>query len=164
MWPRTILLGGFSKDYAMTGWRIGYAAGPASIMGGLLRVHQYTVMCSSTTAQVAAVEALLHGEEDVQRMVAEYDRRRKLIVNGFNQIGLPTFEPKGAFYAFPHVAVTGLDAETFANRLLQEEKVAVIPGAGFGAGGEGYVRASYATQYEKIEEALHRIERFVNRI
>jgi aminotransferase len=164
MGPRTILLGGFSKDYAMTGWRIGYAAGPSSIMTGLLRVHQYTVMCSSTTAQVAAVEALLHGEEDVQRMVAEYDRRRKLIVNGFNQIGLPTFEPKGAFYAFPHVAVTGLDVDTFANRLLQEEKVAVIPGAGFGAGGDGYVRASYATQYEKIEEALRRIQRFVNRI
>jgi aminotransferase len=164
MWDRTVLLGGFSKDYAMTGWRIGYAAGPHHLMQGLLRIHQYTVMCASTTAQVAATEAILHGEEDVQAMVEEYDRRRKLIVSGMNAIGLRTFEPRGAFYAFPQVSGTGLDAETFANRLLQEEKVAVIPGGGFGAGGEGFVRCSYATAYEKIEEALTRIDRFVRRI
>jgi len=164
MWDRTILLGGFSKDYAMTGWRIGYAAGPHHLMQGLLRIHQYTVMCAGTTAQVAALEAILHGEEDVQLMRAEYDRRRKLIVAGMNQIGLRTFEPRGAFYAFPQVSLTGLDAETFANRLLQEESVALIPGGGFGAGGDGFVRCSYATNYEKIEEALRRIERFVNRI
>lgn len=163
MWNRTILLGGFSKDYAMTGWRIGYAAGPHHLMLGLLRVHQYTVMCASTTAQFAATEAILHGEEDVQAMVEEYDRRRKLIVSGMNAIGLRTFEPRGAFYAFPQVSGTGLDSETFANRLLQEEKVAVIPGGGFGAGGDGFVRCSYATAYEKIEEALFRMERFMRR-
>ncbi len=164
MWKRTILLGGFSKDYAMTGWRIGYAAAPADLIKGLLRVHQYTVMCASTTAQVAATQGLLHGEEHVQRMVAEYDRRRRLIVDGFNQIGLPTFEPRGAFYAFPKVSGTGLDDETFANRLLQEEQVAAIPGSGFGAGGAGHLRCSYATAYDRIEEALRRIERFVNRL
>jgi len=164
MRQRTILLGGFSKDYAMTGWRIGYAACPKEIMTGMLRVHQYTVMCASTTAQVAAREALLHGEEHVLRMVAEYDRRRRLIVDGLNRIGLPTSEPHGAFYAFPKVDVTGLDDETFASRLLQEEKVAAIPGSGFGLGGAGHLRCSYATAYEKIEEALVRIERFVNRL
>ncbi len=164
MWKRTILLGGFSKDYAMTGWRIGYAACPKELMTGLLRVHQYTVMCASTTAQVAAQEALISGEEHVQRMVAEYDRRRRLIVDGLNQIGLPTFEPRGAFYAFPKVDVTGLDDETFAARLLQEERVAAIPGSGFGAGGAGHLRCSYATAYEKIEEALVRIERFTKRL
>ncbi|MDR3574249.1 MAG: aminotransferase class I/II-fold pyridoxal phosphate-dependent enzyme [Anaerolineaceae bacterium] len=164
MKSRTILLGGFSKDYAMTGWRIGYVAGPAELMTGLLRVHQFTVMSAPTTAQMAALEALKNGEEYVCQMVAEYDRRRKLIVKGLNQIGLPTFEPRGAFYAFPKVSVTGLDDETFANRLLQEEKVALVPGNAFGAGGEGFVRCSYATAYEKIEEALRRIEKFVNRI
>ncbi len=164
MWDRTILLGGFSKDYAMTGWRIGYAAGPHHLMQGLLRIHQYTVMCASTTAQVAALAAIQHGEEDVQMMLAEYDRRRKLIVSGMNAIGLKTFEPRGAFYAFPQISGTGLDADTFSNRLLQEEQVALIPGDGFGAGGAGFVRCSYATAYEKIEEALRRVERFVNRI
>lgn len=164
MWKRTILLGGFSKDYAMTGWRIGYAAAPHAILQGLLRLHQYTVMCASTTAQMAAIEALRNGEEYVQQMVAEYDRRRRLIVKGLNEMGLPTFEPKGAFYAFPKVSVTGLDDETFASRLLTEERVAVIPGSGFGAGGEGHVRISYATAYEKLEEALRRMERFVNRL
>jgi aminotransferase len=164
MQKRTILLGGFSKDYAMTGWRIGYAAAPKELITGLLRVHQYTVMCASTTAQMAAIEALRSSEEYVQEMVAEYDRRRKLIVSGMNQIGLPTFEPLGAFYAFPKVSVTGLDDNAFANRLLEEEHVALIPGSGFGAGGEGFVRCSYATAYEKIEEALKRIDRFVNRL
>uniref|UniRef100_A0A7C4PNN5 Aminotransferase n=1 Tax=Anaerolinea thermolimosa TaxID=229919 RepID=A0A7C4PNN5_9CHLR len=164
MWKRTVLLGGFSKDYAMTGWRIGYAAAPTDLIRGMLRVHQYTVMCASTTAQVAGIEAILHGEEYVQQMVAEYDRRRRLIVDGLNRIGLPTFEPRGAFYAFPRVSHTGLDDETFASRLLQEEQVAAIPGSGFGAGGAGHLRCSYATAYEKIEEALRRIERFVNRL
>ena len=164
MRKRTLLLGGFSKDYAMTGWRIGFVAGPAEILTGLLRVHQYTVMSAPTMAQAAAITGLKEGEEYIQEMVAEYDRRRKLIVNGMNQIGLPTFEPKGAFYAFPKVSVTGLDDDAFANRLLQEEFVAVVPGNAFGAGGEGFVRCSYATAYEKIEEALRRIERFVNRL
>lgn len=161
MWKRTITLGGFSKDYAMTGWRIGYAAAPENILRGLLRIHQYTIMSAPTTAQAAALVALREGEPHVARMRAEYNRRRELIVRGLNQIGLPTFEPRGAFYAFPDITVTGLDDETFAQRLLEEEKVAVVPGSAFGAGGEGFVRCSYATAYEKIDEALHRIERFV---
>ena len=164
MQKRTVLLGGFSKAYAMTGWRIGYAAGPADLIAGLNRIHQYTIMSAPTTAQDAALEALLRGEEYAMEMVAEYDRRRKLIVNGLNQIGLPTFEPKGAFYAFPKISGTGLDDETFAQRLLQEEKVAVVPGNSFGAGGEGFVRCSYATAYEKIEEALRRMEKFLKRL
>jgi aminotransferase len=164
MRPRTLLLGGFSKDYAMTGWRIGYACGPEALLQGLLRIHQYTVMCAPTMSQKAALAALQLGEEYVQEMAQEYDRRRKLIVSGLNQIGLPTFEPKGAFYAFPKVSVTGLDDETFSMRLLQEERVAAVPGNSFGAGGEGFVRCSYATSYEKIEEALRRIERFVKRL
>jgi aminotransferase len=160
---RTLLLGGFSKDYAMTGWRIGYAAGPAGIISGLLRVHQYTIMSAPTMAQDAALEALLTGEPYVAEMVAEYDRRRQLIVGGLNQLGLPTFEPRGAFYAFPKIAVTGMDDETFAQKLLEEERVAVVPGTAFGPGGEGFVRCSYATAYEKIEEALRRLDRFMHR-
>ncbi len=161
---RTVLMGGFSKDYAMTGWRIGYAAGPADILKGLVRVHQYTVMSSPTVSQTAATEALRNAEPYVQQMLAEYNRRRKLIVKGLNEIGLPTFEPRGAFYAFPKVSVTGLDDETFANRLLQEEHVAVVPGNSFGLGGEGFVRCSYATAYDKIEIALERMRKFVNRL
>ncbi len=164
MRDRSILLGGFSKDYAMTGWRIGYAAAPEHIMSGMMRIHQYTVMCSSTTSQRAALEAMQTGAPYVEQMAAEYDRRRRLIVDGLNTIGLKTFEPRGAFYAFPYVGDTGLDEEAFANRLLQEERVAVVPGSAFGAGGEGFVRCSYATGYEKLEEALDRIERFVKKI
>jgi len=164
MKERTIFLGGFSKDYAMTGWRIGFAAGPAKIMGGLLRIHQFAVMCAPTMSQVAAFAALQQGEEYVQEMVVEYDRRRKLIVKGLNEIGLPTFEPKGAFYAFPKISVTGLDDEQFSTRLLNEEHVAAVPGNSFGKGGEGFIRCSYATAYEKIEVALERMRRFVNRI
>jgi aminotransferase len=164
MHERTLLLGGFSKDYAMTGWRIGYAAGPEDLIKGLLRVHQYMVMSAPTMSQYAALEALQSGEPYVQQMLAEYDRRRKLIVTGLNQIGLPTFEPKGAFYAFPKVSATGLDDETFCNRLLQEQRVAMVPGNSFGLGGEGFARCSYATSYELIEEALVRIERFVRKV
>ncbi len=161
---RTLLLGGFSKDYAMTGWRIGYAAGPQHLISGLLRVHQFMVMSAPTIAQFGALEALINGEPYVEKMVAEYDRRRKLLVSGLNQIGLPTFEPKGAFYAFPKVDVTGLDDETFCDRLLKEEHVAAIPGNSFGAGGEGFARCCYATGYDQLEEALERIERFMKRI
>ena len=164
MRDRTVTLGGFSKAYAMTGWRIGYAAGPESIISGLVRIHQYTIMCAPVTAQLAALEAIENGEKYVKEMVEEYDRRRQLIVNGLNHIGLTTFEPKGAFYAFPQITATGLDDTTFAERLLEEEKVAVVPGSAFGAGGEGFVRCSYATSYEKIEEALRRIERFARRL
>jgi aminotransferase len=160
---RTVLLGGFSKDYAMTGWRIGYAAGPADILTGLVRIHQYTIMSAPTTAQDAALEALTNGEPHVQEMLAEYDRRRKLIVNGFNRLGLVTFEPRGAFYAFPNVSASGMDDETFAETLLREEHVAVVPGNAFGPGGENFVRCCYATAYEQIEEALHRMEKFMSR-
>jgi aminotransferase len=162
MRERTITLGGFSKDYAMTGWRIGYGAAPAPLLAGMRKVHQYTIMSAPTMAQVAAIEALEHGEVHVHEMVAEYDRRRRLIVGGLNDLGLPTFEPLGAFYAFPDVGASGMDDETFASTLLKEEKVAVVPGNAFGADGE-YVRCSYATAYEKIEEALERIHRFMGR-
>lgn len=163
MQARTLLLGGFSKNYAMTGWRVGYAAGPESILKGLLRIHQYTIMSAPTMAQAAALEALADGQQAVEAMRLEYDRRRRLIVSGLNELGLPTFEPCGAFYAFPHVAVAGMDDETFAQKLLEEERVAVVPGSAFGAGGEGFVRCSYATAYEKIEEALRRIEHFMRK-
>ena len=160
---RTILLGGFSKDYAMTGWRIGYACGPADIIKGLVRIHQYTIMSAPTTAQDAALEALKSGDKYVQEMVTEYDRRRKLLVSGLNRFGLSTFEPRGAFYAFPNIQASGMDDETFAETLLKEEGVAVVPGNAFGPGGDGFVRACYATSYEKIEEALKRMERFMSR-
>ena len=160
---RTILLGGLSKDYAMTGWRIGYACGPSEIIKGMVRIHQYTIMSAPTTAQDAALEALTNGEEYVLQMVAEYDRRRRFILDGFNRLGLTTFEPHGAFYVFPNVSASGMDDETFAETLLREERVAVVPGNSFGPGGEGYVRCCYATSYEQIEESLHRMEKFMNR-
>ncbi len=160
---RTLLLGGFSKDYAMTGWRIGYAAGPADLIKGLVRIHQYTIMSAPTTAQDAAIEALKNGEPYVQEMLAEYDRRRKLIVAGLNRLGLKTCEPRGAFYAFPNIRASGLDDEIFCQKLLEEEHVAVVPGNSFGPGGEGFVRACYATAYEQIEEALRRMEKFMSR-
>jgi aminotransferase len=163
MQQRTVLLGGFSKNYAMTGWRAGFACGPEEIIKGLVRIHQYTIMSAPTMSQMAALEALKNGSAYVTQMRDEYDRRRKLIVSGLNSLGLPTFEPKGAFYAFPNIAVTGMDDETFAQKLLEEERVACVPGSSFGAGGEGYVRCSYATAYEKIEEALRRMERFMQR-
>jgi len=146
----------------MTGWRVGYAAAPAPLLAELRKVHQYTIMCSPTTSQVAGVEALTHGEEHVLAMVAEYDRRRNLIVSGLNSLGLPTFEPLGAFYAFPAITASGMGDETFAEKLLEEERVAVVPGSAFGADG-GFVRCSYATAYEKIEVALERMHRFMER-
>jgi aminotransferase len=163
MHDQTILLGGFSKDYAMTGWRVGYACAPAGLLAGLLRVHQYTIMSAPTMAQDAALEALLYGSESVAEMRTEYDRRRKLIVGGLNELGMPTFEPHGAFYAFPSIRASGMDGETFSELLLKEERVAVVPGSAFGAGGEGYVRCSYATSYEELEEALVRMARFMRR-
>ena len=160
---RTILLGGFSKDYAMTGWRIGFAAGPLDIIKGMIRIHQYTIMSAPTTAQDAAIEALKSGEKYVQEMVSEYDRRRQLLVGGLNRLGLKTFEPRGAFYAFPNISASGMDDETFCQKLLEEEHVAVVPGNSFGPGGENFARACYATSYEKIEEALRRMEKFMTR-
>jgi aminotransferase len=163
MKERTITLGGLSKSYAMTGWRIGYAAAPAEILQGLLRIHQYTIMSAPTASQYAGIVAIRQSGDQVAEMRAEYNRRRELIVGGLNSLGLPTFEPRGAFYAFPHIAVSGMDDETFAERLLAEERVAVVPGNAFGAAGAGFVRCSYATAYEKIEQALERMGRFMKR-
>jgi aminotransferase len=163
MQQRTVLLGGFSKAYAMTGWRIGYAAAPAEILAAMRKVHQYTIMSAPTIAQYAALEALRQGEEAVQEMRARYDRRRRLIVDGLNDIGLTCFEPKGAFYAFPSIEVTGLTDEQFSEMLLMEEKVACVPGSAFGGCGAGHVRCSYATAYDQIGQALERMARFARR-
>jgi aminotransferase len=163
MRERTILMGGFSKAYAMTGWRIGYVCAPAAILEGIVKVHQYGIMSAPTTAQDAALVALGSAEADVEAMRAEYDRRRRLLVDGLNALGLATFEPRGAFYAFPRVTSTGLDDNAFVEGLLQEEHVAAVPGSAFGPSGAGHVRMCYATSYEKIEEALVRIGRFVAR-
>ena len=165
MRERTIVIGGFSKDYAMTGWRLGFALGPADILDAMRKVHQYTIMSASTTAQVAAITALTdpRAEEAVLVMRRSYDARRKLLVEGLNSIGLPTFEPRGAFYAFPDVRPSGMTSDRFAWTLLEEEQVACIPGPAFGLGGEGYVRMCYATAQDKIIEALERMQRFVRR-
>jgi aminotransferase len=163
MKQRTILLGGFSKAYAMTGWRIGFAAAPAEVIEAMVKVHQYAMLCAPVMGQMAAIEALRTGEDAVRDMVSEYDRRRRVIVQGLNDIGLPCFEPKGAFYAFPSIASTGLSSEEFAERLLLEERVVVVPGSTFGDCGEGYIRCCYAVSLKDIEEALSRMERFVRR-
>ncbi|MCC7089101.1 MAG: aminotransferase class I/II-fold pyridoxal phosphate-dependent enzyme [Chloroflexi bacterium] len=163
MRDRTVLLGGFSKAYAMTGWRLGWVAAPGPLAEAVMKVHQYVMMSAPTASQYAAVAALDEGESFVAEMVAEYDRRRRLIVDGLRAVGLSTFEPRGAFYAFPDITVTGMDSVTFSERLLAEERVAVVPGSAFGAYGEGYVRACYASGYEQIERALERIGRFVQR-
>jgi aminotransferase len=163
MRERTVLLDGFSKAYAMTGWRIGYVAAPAYILEAMLKIHQYAIMCAGTAPQEAAIEALRHGEEDVERMYNDYARRRRMFVDGLNRIGLTCCEPGGAFYAFPSIASTGLSDEEFAEKLLFEEQVAVVPGSSFGAAGQNYVRCAYCTAYDKLEEALVRIERFVKK-
>jgi aminotransferase len=163
MRERTILLQGFSKAYAMTGWRVGYIAAPKDILAAARKIHQYTIMSAPTMSQYAAIAALQEGGSHAARMVEEYDRRRKLIVKGLNEIGLSCFEPRGAFYTFPSIAITGMDDEEFAQRLLEEEQVAVVPGSGFGEAGRGYVRCCYATAYEQIEEALERMNRFMRR-
>jgi aminotransferase len=163
MRERTVLMGGFSKAYAMTGWRVGWLCAPASILEGIVKVHQYGIMSAPSVAQDAALAALQGGEPAVQAMVAEYDRRRRLLVDGLNRIGLSTFEPRGAFYAFPRITSTGLSSDEFTERLLREERVAVVPGNAFGPSGEGHVRMCYATSYEQLEEALVRIGRFVER-
>jgi len=163
MKDNAVLLGGFSKAYAMTGWRIGYAAAPKEIIAAMTKIHQYTIMSAPTMAQVAAIEALKSGESSVLEMVENYNRRRLVIVKGLCDIGLSCFEPKGAFYAFPSIAVTGMTSEEFSEKLLIEEKVAVVPGSAFGECGEGYVRCCYATSLAEIEEALTRMKRFVKK-
>jgi len=163
MKEQTILLGGFSKAFAMTGWRVGYAAAPKEIIAAMTKIHQYTMMCVSTMSQVAALEALKGDQTSVTEMVEDYNRRRLVIVKGLREIGLSCFEPKGAFYAFPSIRCTGMTSEEFAEKLLTEEKVAVVPGSAFGKCGEGYIRCCYATSLSDIEEALNRMGRFVNK-
>ncbi len=163
MRDRTITLGGFSKAYAMTGWRVGYVAAPAEIIAAMTKVHQYTKMSAPTVSQEAAVEALRNGESDVQTMLEAYGQRRRLLVEGLRHIGLPCVDPGGAFYAFPSIAPTGMTSEEFAEKLLVEEKVAVVPGSVFGESGEGFVRCCYAASIEDLEEALERMGRFVSR-
>ena len=162
MQDRTITLGGFSKSHAMTGWRVAWAAAPSDLLAGMVKIHQYAMMSAPTVAQYAALEAVRAGEEYVISMREEYDRRRQLMWRGFNKLGLACAEPRGAFYAFPSVAQTGYDDETFAEQLLLQEQVAVVPGSAFGAAGAGHVRACYATSYDEIEEALDRIGRFLH--
>jgi len=163
-WERTILLNGFSKAYAMTGWRVGYACAPAEILGAMLKIHSYTIMCAPTMGQKGALEALKSGEPAVRDMVGQYNQRRRLIVDGLNKIGLDCHMPSGAFYAFPSIRRTGLTSEQFAEGLLFDEHVAVVPGTAFGMGGEGHIRCSYATSLEKIEEALRRMGCFVSKV
>jgi aminotransferase len=163
MRERTILLGGFSKAYAMTGWRLAYTCARNELTEAMMKVHQYVMMSAPTPAQFAAIQALNHGEEDVRGMVGEYDRRRRLVVTALNEMGLSCVEPHGAFYAFPQIGSTGMNDETFAERLLMEERVAVIPGSAFGEGGAGHVRICYAQRYELLEEAMDRMRRFVSR-
>ena len=164
MKERTVLMGGFSKAYAMTGWRVGWVCAPADILEAMMKIHQYIIMSAPTPSQYAALDAIKNGEEYTQRFVAEFDARRQMMVAGLREMGLTTFEPKGAFYAFPSIRSTGLTDMEFAERLLDEEKVAVIPGSAFGECGRGHVRMCYATPRELLEEALERIGRFVGRL
>jgi aminotransferase len=163
MKKRTILISGFSKSHAMTGWRIGYVAADRRFIQALTKIHQYTLLCAPTMTQMAAIEALRNGDSDVEKMVQEYNRRRRFMVKRLNEIGLPCFEPKGAFFAFPSIKATGMNSEEFAEKLLLEEKVAVVPGLAFGPRGEGFVRCCYATSLPNIEEALRRMDRFVRK-
>ena len=161
---RTVLLGGFSKAHAMTGWRVGYLCAPPAVSELAGRIHQYTMLCASHVSQMAALEALLGGDSDVAEMVADYDRRRRLFVKGLCEIGLECPEPGGAFYAFPSISSTGLDSQAFAEQLLAAEKVAVVPGGVFGPSGEGHIRCCYATALPLLEEALERMERFLRKV
>lgn len=162
MWERTIVVNGFSKSYAMTGWRLGWAAAPKEIMEQMMKIHQYAIMCAPTASQYAAVEAVKNGDNDIARMREEYNYRRRVIVDGFNKMGLSCFEPEGAFYVFPSVQSTGLTSNDFAEKLLMQEKIAVVPGTAFGDSGEGFIRCSYAYSIANINAALERIDRFVN--
>ncbi len=164
MRERTVVVNGFSKAYSMTGWRMGYACGPAPILNQITKIHQYAIMCAPTTSQYAAIEALKNGDADIERMAAEYDMRRRIIVDGFNRIGLTCREPLGAFYAFPSIASTGMSSEEFCEKLLYSKKVAIVPGTAFGRGGEGFVRASYCYSVEHIRTAIERIEEFLKEI
>ena len=162
MRERTVVVNGFSKTFSMTGWRMGFACGPGELMKQITKIHQFAIMCAPTTAQYAAIEALRHGDDAVEAMREEYDMRRRLIVAGFNRLGLTCREPKGAFYAFPCIRSTGMTSDGFCEKLLYAERVAVVPGTAFGQGGEGFIRASYCYSTDHIKEALRRIEKFLN--
>ena len=164
MWERTITINGFSKAFSMTGWRLGFACGPKEIMSQLIKIHQYAIMCAPTTSQCAAIEALKNCDEDVEHMHKEYNMRRRMMVSGFNKIGLTCREPKGAFYAFPSIKSTGMSSEEFCEKLLFSKKVAVVPGTAFGDSGEGFIRASYCYSVEHINEAIRRIGEFLEEI
>ncbi len=164
MRERTIVINGFSKSYAMTGWRLGYACGPKNILEQMLKIHQFAIMCAPTTSQYAAIEALRNGDTDVEKMRTAYDQRRNFLMKTFRDMGLQCFEPFGAFYVFPCIKEFGMTSEEFANRLLREEKVAVVPGTAFGACGEGFLRISYAYSIEDLKEALSRLEAFITRL
>lgn len=164
MYERTIILSGFSKAYAMTGWRLGYALGPESVISMMTKMHQFTIMCAPTTSQYAAIEAMINGDEDVAMMKKAYDKRRRLMVERFRGMGLSCFEPEGAFYVFPSIQKTGLTSEAFCEALLQDQKVAVVPGTAFGSYGEGFIRCSYAYSVDELKEALNRIEQYLHKI
>ncbi len=164
MKERTILINGFSKSYAMTGWRLGYATGPAEIIKQMLKIHQFAIMCAPTTSQYAAVSALQNGDKDVEQMREAYNQRRRYLVHALREMGMECFEPFGAFYVFPSIKKFGMTSEEFASRLLQEEKVAVVPGTAFGDCGEGFLRISYAYSLEDLKKALERLERFVKKL
>ena len=164
MKERTILIDGFSKAYAMTGWRLGYACGPSEIIKQMTKIHQFAIMCAPTTSQYAAVEALKNGDEDVKMMRQSYNQRRRFLINAFKEMGLDCFEPFGAFYVFPCIKEFGMTSEEFATRFLEEEKVAAVPGTAFGDSGEGYLRISYAYSLEKLKVAMERLKRFVDKL
>lgn len=164
MKERTIVINGFSKSYAMTGWRLGYACGPKVILKQILKIHQFAIMCAPTTSQYAAIEALRHGDDDVEKMRDEYDRRRRFLLNAFDEMGIECFEPYGAFYMFPSIKKFGMSSDEFATRLLKEEKIAVVPGTAFGDCGEGFLRISYAYSIDDLKAALERIERFIEKL
>lgn len=164
MWERTIVINGFSKSHAMTGWRLGYACGPEAVIGQMLKIHQFAIMCAPTTSQYAAVEAMKNGDPDVAMMRGEYDGRRRYVLKRFREMGLDCFEPFGAFYAFPCIKEFGMTSDAFATELLKEEKVAVVPGTAFGECGEGFIRVSYAYSLDDLREALGRVERFICRL
>jgi aminotransferase len=164
MKERTILINGFSKAYAMTGWRLGYACGPAEILKQMTKIHQFAIMCAPTISQYAAIEALRNGDDSVEEMRKSYNQRRRFLIHKFKEIGLECFEPFGAFYVFPCIKEFGMTSEEFATKLLQEEKVALVPGTAFGECGEGFVRISYAYSIENLKIALERIEKFITKL
>lgn len=161
---RTVVISGFSKTYSMTGWRLGYAVGPKEIIAVMTKIHQFAIMSAPTTSQYAAIEALKHGDNDIKKMKSEYDNRRRIVVNGFREIGLECFEPKGAFYVFPSIKSTGLTSDEFCERLLYAKKVALVPGSAFGECGEGFVRASYCYSVEHLKEAIKRVGEFIKEL